>query len=177
MWKNVSRNFDQLQELKSKHFEIVDFKHSAYSGYRHRELTKEINEWRECIRKSEFLNKKELSSMDGKQLDEQLIDFTKLSKIKRYYTITKNFLNKEIPKDDQLLHPVYLTPQERVEHKDIRRRKKETLRTYINDFISCISCKNTKEYFQSLNNNLRDTHVALDEFFLELKEFVTDQNK
>ena len=24
MWKNVSRNFDQLQELKSKHFKIVE---------------------------------------------------------------------------------------------------------------------------------------------------------
>ena len=59
MWKNVCRNFDQLQELESKHFKIADFKHSAYSGYRHRKLTKEINEWRECIRQSQFLNKKE----------------------------------------------------------------------------------------------------------------------
>ena len=58
MWKIVFRNFDQLQERKSEHFEIVDFKHSVYSGYRHRELTKEINEWRECIRKSQFFNKK-----------------------------------------------------------------------------------------------------------------------
>ena len=35
----------------------------------------------DIIRKSKFLKKKELLSIDGKQLDEQLIDFTKLSKI------------------------------------------------------------------------------------------------
>ena len=132
---------------------------------------------RECIRKSEFLNEKELSSVDGKQLDDQLIDFRKLSKIKRYYTITKIFLNEEIPRDDHLLHPVYVTLQQRVEHNDKIRKTKETLRTYIKDYISCISCKNTKEYFQSLFNNLGVTHAALVEFFLELKEFLTHQNE
>ena len=127
MWKNVCGNFDQLQELNSKHFETVNFKHSTYSGYRHRELTKEINEWRECIPKSEFLNKKELSSINKNQLDDQLIDFTKLSAIKKYYTMTKNFLNEEIPNDDQLLHPVYVTLQERVEHNNTTRKTKESL--------------------------------------------------
>ena len=91
--------------------------------------------------------------------------------------LKKNFLNEKISKDDQLLQPVYLAPQERVERNDLRRKTKETLRTYINNFIFRISCKNTKEYFQILYNNLKKTHAALVEFFLELKEFVSDQNE
>ena len=42
MWNNICRNFDQLQHLKFKNFKTVGFKHSAYSGYTHGELTKEI---------------------------------------------------------------------------------------------------------------------------------------
>ena len=54
----VCRNFDQLQDLKLKHFEMVDFKHPSYSGYRHHELTNEINELRKYLRKSAVLLKK-----------------------------------------------------------------------------------------------------------------------
>ena len=110
---------------------MVDFKHPSNSGYRHHELTNKINEWRKYLRKSAVLLKKNIVSIDGKQLDKQLIDFTKLAKIKRYYTITKNFLHKEILENDQLLHPVYLTPEERPELNDIRKKTKETLRSYI----------------------------------------------
>ena len=131
MWKNICRSFDQLQDLKLKHFEMVDFKHPSNSGYIHHELINKINEWRKYLRKSAVLLKKNIVSIDGKQLDKQLIDFTKLAKIKRYYTITKNFLHKEILENDQLLHPVYLTPEERPELNDIRKKTKETLRSYI----------------------------------------------
>lgn len=89
---------------------MVDFKNSSFSGYRHHKLTNEINEWRECIRKSEFLLKEDFISIDGKQLDEELINFTKLAKIKRFYTVTKNFLKEEILNNEQLMHPVYITP-------------------------------------------------------------------
>ena len=41
--------------------------------------------------------------------------------------MTKNFLNEEIPNDDQLLHPVYVTLQERVEHNNTTRKTKESL--------------------------------------------------
>ena len=69
MWKNVCRNFHLLQDLKLKYFEMVDFKHPSYSGYRHHELTNEINECRKYLRKSAVLHKKSLVSIDGKQLD------------------------------------------------------------------------------------------------------------
>ena len=115
-------------------------------------------------------------SIDGKQLDEQLIDFTKLAKIKRYYTITKNFLHKEILENDQLLHPVYITPEERAELNNVRKKTKETLRSYMNSYISRISCRKTQEYFQSLLNDSKESHSSLVDFFLELKEFVDEQN-
>ena len=124
MWKNVCGNFDQFQELNSKHFETVNFKNSTYSGYRHRELTKEINEW--IFLNPNFLTRKNYHLYKN-QLDDQLIDFTKLSAIKKYYTMTKNFLNEEIPNDDQLLHPVYVTLLERVEHNNTTRKTKESL--------------------------------------------------
>ena len=104
-----------------------------------------------------------------------MIDFTKLSKVKRYYTAKKNFLHEEILENDQLLHPVYITPEEKAELNDIRRKTKETLRSYINSYISQILCRNTQEYFQSLLNDLKDSHSSLVDFFLELKEFVDEQ--
>ena len=152
---------------------MVDFKHPSYSGYRHHELTNEINECRKYLRKSAVLHKKSLVSIDGKQLDKQLIDFTKLSKIKRYYTTTKNFLHEKILGNDQLLHPVYITPEERAELNDIRKKTKETLRSYINSYISQILCRNTQEYFQSLLNDLKESHSSLVDFFLDF--FVDEQ--
>ena len=140
--------------------------------------TDEWNKWMEkkYLRKSAVLLKKNLVSIDGKQLDEQLIDFTKLSKIKIYYTITKNIWHEEIPENDQLLHPVYITPEERAELNNVRKKTKETLRSYINCYISRISCRNTQEYFQSLLNDSKDSHSSLVDIFLELKEFVDEQN-
>ena len=67
-----------------------------------------------------------------------------MSKIKRYYTITENFLNEEIPKDDQLLHPVYVTLQERVKHNDIKRKTKETLTILSPLFLSKTQKNNLK---------------------------------
>ena len=174
MWTNVCRNFDKLQELKKRHFNIVDCNQKSKSpGYRNRELGREIDEWRYCLRKSRFLSKEEFVSIDGKQLDEQLKEFTKLSKIKRYYTITKNILREEIPKNDQLLHPVYITPEERAKQNDIRKKTKETLREYISEYMSKISCVYSKEYYESLYEDLKDNHNSLVVFLLELKEFVS----
>ena len=145
---------------------MVDSKHPSYSGYRQKKY----------LRKSAVLLKKNLVSIDGKQLDEQLIDFTKLSKIKIYYTITKNIWHEEIPENDQLLHPVYITPEERAGLNNVRKKTKETLRSYINSYISRISCRKTQEYFQSLLNGSKESHSSLVDFFLELKEFVDEQN-
>lgn len=44
MWTNVCCNINQLQDLKTKHLEMIDVKGTAYSGYRKQELTAEINE-------------------------------------------------------------------------------------------------------------------------------------
>ena len=46
MWTNVCCNINQLQDLKTKHLEMIDVKGTAYSGYRKQELTTEINERR-----------------------------------------------------------------------------------------------------------------------------------
>ena len=46
MWTNVCCNINQLQDLKTKHLEMIDVKGTAYSGYRKQELTAEINERR-----------------------------------------------------------------------------------------------------------------------------------
>ena len=85
-------------------------------------------------------------------------------------------MHEEILENDQLLHPVYITPEERAELNDIRKKTKETLRSYINSYISQILCRNTQEYFQSLLNDLKDSHSSLVDFFLELKKLVNEQN-
>ena len=88
-------------------------------------------------------------SVDGKHLDKQLVDFRKLLKIRRYYIITRNFLHEEISEKNQLLYPGYITPGERAELNDFRKKTKETLRSYRNSYISRISCRNTGTFSKS----------------------------
>ena len=94
----VCWNFDQLQQLTLKHFATIGLKHSSFLGYRHHELTNKINKWIERIRKSEFLLKENLISIERNKLNEQLINFTKLVKIKRYYCDKKLFTRRDFQK-------------------------------------------------------------------------------
>ena len=157
MWTNVCRNIDQLQNLKSKHLEMTDVKGTAYAGYRKHGLMVEINKWRTCIRKCKFLQNEHLSTIDNKDLEKELIHFTKKAKIKKIF-------------------PVYIAPEEIDVHNDIRNKTKETIRSSIGSYIKTVVCQHTREYFQHMFSNYKDTHASLAKFFMELKRFVEEQN-
>ena len=85
--------------------------------------------------------------MYKKVLDKVLINFTKKAKIKWYFTTNKNFLNEEIPDIEDLMHPVYITLEERNAPDDTRNKTKETIRSNIESYIKKVVCQQTTEYF------------------------------
>ena len=81
-------------------------------------------------------------------------------------------MQEEIPNFEHLLHPVYITPEERKEQNDIRKKTKETLREYIINYLSEISCVYAREFYESLYEDVKDNHSSLVTFLLELRDFI-----
>lgn len=145
LWRNVCRNVDPLEDLKTMHYDMAGMKKPA-SFYRNRDMKKEIEEWRVVIRQSEFLSDDNLCGITGNALDPDLLKFTSISRVRRYFKIGSIFLNEEIV-DDRLTHPIYITPEERVKYNDISNMTNAKIKEKTIKLIKDIPCEDTQAYY------------------------------
>ena len=98
------------------------------------------------IQESEFLSKHNLCGIAGNELDSELLNFTSMARIRRYYKIGSMFLNKDIL-DDRLTHPIYITPEEKAKYNDISNMKKDQIKGKIIKLVNDIPCHDTQGYY------------------------------
>ena len=56
-------------------------------------------------------------------------------------------MNEEIPDIEDLMHPVYITLEERNAPDDTGNKTKETITSNIESYIKKVVCQQTTEYF------------------------------
>ena len=178
MWTTACRNTDKLMNLSKPHHELLGVKKRVELGYRNQNLKDCIELWQISLRRSKYLTRggDSLTSVKGKVLDPQLLHFTKLARIKRYYNISRQFLNEEIPDDPELLHPVYITTEENLKYNDISRMSKDAIQGTILNKIENILCKEVRRFFLTkLESEVKNTISALVQFNTEIEEYIRDQ--
>ena len=171
IWQNVCRNIDPLEELRMMHFEMAGIKASSSSN-RPRHLADEIDEFRAVIRESSVLESSKFCGIENNELDPELLNFTSLSKIHRYYKIGSMFLDEEIS-DERLSHPIFITPQERAKSMDISTMTKKKIKEKCVQMINEILCLDTLEYYQEyFNTSVKDRKADLIQFYYDVKNTV-----
>ena len=117
------------------------------------------------------LNNGIFRSITGKELDRQLIEFTKTAQIKRYFYISKNYLRESIPDDPTLLHPVYVTPEEREKFNNVKNMIKDAISAEIFKMFEKIS------NFPIFNAHLTDckNHSSLVCLYQEIDEYLQEE--
>ena len=153
------------------HLEMAGIKTSA-SSYRPRHLADEIDEFRAVIRESNVLESEELCGIQNNKLDPELLNFTKLSKIHRYYKIGSMFLDEEI-NEERLSHPIFITPQERAKSNDVSTMTKSKIKEKCVQLINEILCEDTLDYYQEyFRTSVKDKKSDLIQFYYDVKDTV-----
>ena len=70
-------------------------------------------------------------------------------------------MNEQIPSDETIFHPVYVTPEEKVTYNSINSKTKETITKYVEDILEKIQCDDAKEYFHNLLLEARDKKLLI----------------
>ena len=174
IWLNVCRNVDPLEKLRSSHFEMIGMTKKDQK-YRRRDLSKEIDEWRLVLRKSNYLRKTEFVSMSGKSLEPDLLNFTSLAKAHRYFKIGSMFLNAEIT-DERLCRPIFVTLEEKERYNNVHNLTKSQIREKTSQLINAIQCQDTADYYLDyFKTSVKDRKADLIQFYEDLQRFVDDQ--
>ncbi|CAG2230053.1 unnamed protein product [Mytilus edulis] len=79
-WREVCRNIDRLDELQDHMYNILHLQPADDDYVFSYDLPEEIFNFRKIIRNSSYFDQKELTTLQGKPLDRELIDFTNKSR-------------------------------------------------------------------------------------------------
>ena len=92
------------------------------------------------------------------------------------FQLTTEFLDEELPEDPQLLHPVFVTPEENKKYNDISRMSKDVILGTVLHKIESISCNEVRKFFLSrLESDIKNTIVTLVNFSYDIDEYLQEQ--
>lgn len=178
MWLNVCRNFDVLNDLRSKICNILNLdKGEEY--VRKLDLDDAINDWRVFLREKQYLTREGIlhESTDGKPLHGTLINFTKEAKRKRDYRLLEFFLQQDLPDDFSLKHPVFVTPDEADHYQSFENQTLEVIDRIIMEMMEGFRDEHTRQtyhdYFKAkVFRKKKSVHL---DFFNEVLEVLNGQ--
>ncbi|CAG2235922.1 unnamed protein product [Mytilus edulis] len=121
-WLEVCRNIDRLDELQDHMYNILNLQPADEDYVYSYDLSEEIFNFRKIIRNSSYFDQKELTTLQGKLLDRELINFTNKSRDHRNDFLSQVVENNLATK--KKYEPVFITPADRNEYFDISKRTK-----------------------------------------------------
>ena len=86
-----------------------------------------IHRWRVVLREKKYLNGKqeEFKSTSGKDLHEDLLEFTEKSTFKRIYRMKKEFMRETVADIPEVKHPVFVTSEEEEKYTSLENLTKQ----------------------------------------------------
>ncbi|XP_071163549.1 uncharacterized protein [Mytilus edulis] len=179
MWLSVCRNYDQLNEIRTKLKKILQLDTDNFNT-RKINLDEAISDWRVCLREKEYLLKEKYihESLQGEKLNEGLLKFTEEANRKRNYRLMEFFIHQEGPDDPTLKHPVFVTDSEADHYLSFHNQTIATIDHQIIDLIENFTDEDKKVAYQDrfkkeILRKKKSVHI---EFFAELLEVINDQD-
>ncbi|CAG2242694.1 unnamed protein product [Mytilus edulis] len=163
MWLSVCRNYDQLNEIRTKLKKILQLDTDNFNT-RKINLDEAISDWRVCLREKEYLLKEKYihESLQGEKLNEGLLKFTEEANRKRNYRLMEFFIHQEGPDDPTLKHPVFVTDSEADHYLSFHNQTIATIDHQIIDLIENFTDEDKKKSL--IKTDTGDMEFTMDEF-------------
>ena len=189
-WQQACCQYDELLNLRKKMFEQIAL-HDPKIRRKEEQprLDQEISEFRELIRTKGYLNdpctSKYLVSLDGRQLNQELTNFSNRSREKRalYFDAymehepRRSEVRTNIPFKEP---PICVTMEEKADLEKIDRKTIQTLREEIEFMLASIADDSIKEAFSEILQEVKTKKGAVKADYLavhmELAEFLENDN-
>ena len=190
-WLQVCCQFDELAQLRDELFSqmnITDPKTKKHHG--ESDMSVEILHFRRLLREKKYLLQprigRNLVSLSGEELDEELLHFSQKCRMKRseYFDAyvkheeQRTIIRTSVPFK---VAPIFVTKQERQKYEKLTNKTKETLINKIEEKLAAITEDQVREAFRDAWNcevlqrkGTKNDYIAFCEELLEYFEDTTD---
>ena len=184
MWLSVCRNHDFLKSIRETLLNSVSV--SKENATKKLNLEAGIEDWSVCLRDVAYLTKHSLlhTSVSGKTLHQELIQFTDRAKRKRAYRVIETFMDQDPPDDITIKQPVFVTNEEAEKYEKLENQSNAAIEKLIISMIDsvpddCVKSVLQQKYQKEIRRKKKSVLIS---FFHEVEEslqvcFDTDANQ
>ena len=184
MWLSVCRNHDFLKSIRETLLNSVSV--SKENATKKLNLEAGIEDWRVCLRDVAYLTKHSLlhTSVSGKTLHPELIQFTDRAKRKRAHRVIETFMDQDPPDDITIKQPVFVTNEEAEKYEKLENQSNAAIEKLIISMIDsvpddCVKSVLQQKYQKEIRRKKKSVLIS---FFHEVEEslqvcFDTDANQ
>ena len=173
-WLTGCRNAVSLERIKTACHGFFKPENVTVENpsYRDTDVSKEIDEWRVTIRRTDYLNKDTFCGISDEILDPDLVNFTARALSKRVSRIDAEYLGKEV--DLSYCDPVFITQDERNRYSQ---KNVSVIKGQILDNISSIVSPAVSNHFKRVLKDVEKSGPAqLLKFNSEIMNYLSEES-
>ncbi|XP_019646796.1 PREDICTED: uncharacterized protein LOC109487258 [Branchiostoma belcheri] len=184
-WIRVFRNLDVLEKLRAHFFSVISVPDSSSSHSHRYNLEPEVDVWRTRLRSEQYLREPfnadvAHTSISGKQLTSDLLDFEKIARKNKSKVFEEVYLEGK-QKSEVKQTCVYVTEEEKCREENISRQTKVTIVQKTKDLLSQFVVEDVKMYYvdrlSAMEKRIGTTKKEdLLELYFEVENEATEQD-